>query len=298
MQLYYWGEQRNFGDALNPWLFPRLVPELLEAPDDTLFLGIGTVLGHEFPASRSKVVFSSGYAVDAEDHYGPCPQLDATWEIVCVRGPLTAEALGLDPTAAVTDGAALLRFVDLPEAGPRTPAVFMPHLDSLAHYDWAPLCAEAGLTYVDPRRPVDEVLPLLRAADVVLAEAMHAAIVADTLRVPWIPVRAYPSINAFKWRDWTRSLELPYEPTTLPALYGQGGEFVVTSRRLVPRPLRRFDRSMRRRAQKRRAVRALRSALRGHRWLSRDTVFEARTDELLTRLRRTARRHGANPLTG
>jgi succinoglycan biosynthesis protein ExoV len=45
---------------------------------------------------------------------------------------------------------------------------------------------------------------------------MHAAIVADALRVPWIPVVLSPQSNSFKWLDWTLSLSLPYNPTTLP----------------------------------------------------------------------------------
>ena len=39
---------------------------------------------------------------------------------------------------------------------------------------------------------------------------MHGAIVADTLRVPWIPVRTNPKILPFKWLDWCQSVKLPY----------------------------------------------------------------------------------------
>jgi succinoglycan biosynthesis protein ExoV len=46
---------------------------------------------------------------------------------------------------------------------------------------------------------------------------MHGAILADTLRVPWIPVITSPIINVFKWRDWTMSLGLDYRRILLGA---------------------------------------------------------------------------------
>ena len=73
------------------------------------------------------------------------------------------------------------------------------------------------MTFVDPRWPVDRILDAFDRATLVIAEAMHGAIIADTLRIPWIPVVASPAIDPFKWRDWTASLDLPYRPWQLPA---------------------------------------------------------------------------------
>jgi succinoglycan biosynthesis protein ExoV len=61
----------------------------------------------------------------------------------------------------------------------------------------------------------------IRQSGVVLAEAMHAAITADALRVPWIPVRGYPRILSFKWQDWCLSVGLDYQPHSLPSLYSK-----------------------------------------------------------------------------
>jgi succinoglycan biosynthesis protein ExoV len=44
---------------------------------------------------------------------------------------------------------------------------------------------------------------------------MHAAIVADAMRVPWIPLVTSPQVNTFKWLDWTRSMKVQYAPVTL-----------------------------------------------------------------------------------
>jgi len=54
----------------------------------------------------------------------------------------------------------------------------------------------------------------------VVTEAMHGAIVADTLRIPWVPVVCSPAILPFKWSDWTRSVELAYRPRLLPPSSG------------------------------------------------------------------------------
>jgi hypothetical protein len=73
------------------------------------------------------------------------------------------------------------------------------------------------MTFIDPGGEVDEVLAAIRGCEVVLAEAMHGAIIADALRIPWIPVRCYDHILDFKWRDWCESLQLQYEPAVLDA---------------------------------------------------------------------------------
>lgn len=48
---------------------------------------------------------------------------------------------------------------------------------------------------------------------------MHGAIVADALRVPWIPVAFGDTVLPFKWRDWLSTLDLPYEPALITPLY-------------------------------------------------------------------------------
>jgi succinoglycan biosynthesis protein ExoV len=37
---------------------------------------------------------------------------------------------------------------------------------------------------------------------------MHAAIIADAFRVPWIPLALSPDFSYFKWNDWAKSLEV------------------------------------------------------------------------------------------
>lgn len=217
MKIYYYKDpQGNFGDDLNEWLWERLLPGRWDEADDTCLCAIGTLIGPAMPDARRWIVFSSGagYGPPPPDFAGP------RWRIACVRGPLTARVLGLDPAAAVTDGAMLLgalpEFAPLAEAD-RRGVVFMPHHNALIAGEWKAACARAGIEFVDPRQDSRVTLDRLRRAKLVVADAMHAAIAADALRVPWVPVATSPEISAFKWMDWTLSLSLPYEPAALPA---------------------------------------------------------------------------------
>ncbi|MBI2834929.1 MAG: hypothetical protein HYX76_10950 [Acidobacteria bacterium] len=211
MKLYYYRDRAgNFGDDLNCWLWPRLMPELLDDDPRVLLLGIGTILNSTIPRRPLKVVFGSGAG------YGRAPALDERWKIYCVRGPLTCAALGLPGEAAITDAAMLVRLIVEPSAATGKPA-FMPHhvsairaeLDGL---ELAGICRAVGLEYLDPMGDPSVTLERLRKCPCLITEAMHGAIVADALRIPWIPVRIYSQVNESKWLDWCRTLDLSYEP--------------------------------------------------------------------------------------
>jgi succinoglycan biosynthesis protein ExoV len=65
------------------------------------------------------------------------------------------------------------------------------------------------------------ILEAFSRARLVLTEAMHGAIVADALRIPWIPLAISPEMNRFKWMDWTMAMELPlhFHPLPTPSRY-------------------------------------------------------------------------------
>ncbi len=210
------GDVSNFGDDLNVWMWRQLMPHLWNESDDIYFSGIGTILRRDLmPVGRKWVVMGSGvgYTPPPRDFGGPL------WQVLAVRGPLSASILGIDPTLAVTDAAILLaslqEYKPVPESS-RSGTVFMPHYQSLHAGNWEAVCKQAGVTFLDPRLESRVVLEVLRHAKLVLADAMHAAIVADTMRVPWVPLVTSATINTFKWLDWTETLSLPYEPQRLP----------------------------------------------------------------------------------
>jgi succinoglycan biosynthesis protein ExoV len=228
---YYRGRRPNFGDDLNPPLWREVLPDgVWEAPDAVL-VGIGSILtgpglGHLVSAGKRVVVLGTGTS------YGGAPAQLGDWHVLAVRGPLTASVIGR-PEAAATDGAYLV--VDAPGivGAPqrRDETLFIPHHRTLRDRPWAHAAAEAGMTFVSPEWSVEQVFDHFARAQLVVTEAMHGAIIADALRIPWVPVQVSPALDEFKWRDWLGSVELPFEPLSVPPI--------------DPRDVRRFRRTNR-----------------------------------------------------
>lgn len=201
----------NFGDTLNDWLWQDLLPGVFDDDPRVRFIGIGTILDRNLPSAPLTVVFGTGTG------YAPPPATvhDERWCVYGVRGPLTARVLGLSPRAALTDPAILLAghpaFVDPPPAD----VLFVPHWKSVRYGQWREACDLAGVEFVDPCDDAHSVIRRIAGARLVIAESMHAAIVADAFRVPWVPVLLSREVAPFKWADWAATLELAYEPLRL-----------------------------------------------------------------------------------
>jgi hypothetical protein len=223
MKLYSYSEDvPDFGEALNAWLWPKLIPEVVaDASDDDLFLGIGSVLSNRIPSEPRKRVIGSGFG-----GYRAKPAIDERWTFYFVRGPRTARALGLDEALAITDAAILVGTVASvqQQADRRYPVSFMPHLKS-AHFGvWKEAAELAGIHFLDPHHPIPRVLAELKASDLLVTEALHGAVVADALRVPWIPILPPGPSRRFKWLDWCESLSIDSRPHS--AAPSSLGEFV------------------------------------------------------------------------
>jgi succinoglycan biosynthesis protein ExoV len=61
MNPFHWQSESNFGDALNTWLWDRLLPGFRDVHPDTWLVGVGTVLGGDMlPRTGRKLVLGSG----------------------------------------------------------------------------------------------------------------------------------------------------------------------------------------------------------------------------------------------
>jgi succinoglycan biosynthesis protein ExoV len=215
MKNFYWRSVHgNFGDDINAFLWEELIPGAFTEDDGTIFVGIGTILSHEIPRAKRRVVMGSGTG------YGRLPSDldDGSWRIFSVRGPLTAKAIGHPPEAAVADPAILLaRLPEFEKYERHDKAVFVPHWKTAVNGLWKEACLRASIELIDPRDEAKSVIRRIAMAKLMLAESMHAAIVADAFRVPWIPVISTQD-TPFKWHDWALSMELQYDPVPIAHL--------------------------------------------------------------------------------
>jgi hypothetical protein len=201
MKIFMYDHFPNYGDVLNKHIWNRYVGTYLAQHDDMLMFGIGTLLGQNIEHTGQVIVCGSGCG------YEPDVSAVAAYKIFWVRGPHSARLLGLPADMAITDPAIL---VD--ECFPATTrgdrVVFMPHWETAQNPLWRRVCAKADIDYIDPLADVAKISAQLSSAKLVIAEAMHGAIVADAYRVPWIPVATSARVNLFKWHDWAASLNV------------------------------------------------------------------------------------------
>lgn len=210
----------NVGDELNHWLWPALLADLPCTAESTTLLGIGTLLNQDFCARLNDVSRINVLGTGAG--YGPPPVLDERWHCYAVRGPRSARALGLPDEAGVADAAYLLATLDWAAGRPprkQGRIVVVPHHRSLRLLDWAAVCEEAGLTFLSPLEPAAAFMRELTSADLVLAEAMHGAILADIARVPWVAFSFGGQFNRDKWQDWAEAFSLPLHVHNLAGFY-------------------------------------------------------------------------------
>ena len=213
MKLYYCRTARNFGDDLNVWLWEKALPGFLDNDERQLFIGMGTILGNDFPREVTKIVVGSGGG------YATPPKVDDSWKICFVRGPLTADLLRIDRSCAITDPAVLVNRFREGNAQPSLGTSLMMHQGSIRRADWRQIAGDAGIHYIDPEEDVMTVLEEIGRSELLITEAMHGAIVADALGIPWIPVQVYPHILPFKWHDWCLSMGISYMPLSLKPIY-------------------------------------------------------------------------------
>ena len=219
----------NYGDDLNSIIWPHYFPDIINDVryidsshqykgnvDETLFFGIGTILNEGAPPLSQKIIFGSGFGYDKP------MAINEKCRVIFVRGPKTAKALGLKKELGITDPAVLIAdcldiiVKEVPKQQNRIG--LMPHHASL-YPAYKEICDELGFVFISPTDNVADVTKKLLSVQLLITEAMHGAICADALRVPWLPYKTNNKFNDFKWLDWLSTVDLAPEFATLPAIW-------------------------------------------------------------------------------
>lgn len=214
--IYYKDAKGNFGDDLNAWLWPQFFgPHNASSPH--AFVGIGSILCHDSPLFRSlpgrrKIVFGTGVRPAYRSF-----TFDNEWDVRFLRGPLSAHYFNnehpfiADAAYALGLSASFGRIASTPK---KYKVSVIPYFRSLQYFDWQKVCDELGFHFISPtaEQGIEHTLEEIAASEVVIAEAMHGAIIADILRVPWsrfvlsTPFTEGSGVSEFKWMDWLFSI--------------------------------------------------------------------------------------------
>ncbi len=80
------------------------------------------------------------------------------------------------------------------------------------------MCERAGINYIDPTDPnVLASLQAIQQTELLITEAMHGAILADTLRVPWLALEPIFPLHRNKWFDWSESMLIDLHFNAMPS---------------------------------------------------------------------------------
>ena len=217
---YFKSKQNNFGDVLNPWFWQEVCGLNFDDNQEEVFIGIGTLLNNtnKFLAKdgpKKVHIFGTGSG------YGESiPFKRDNWIVHSVRGPLTAEAIGVSKSLVSSDPVIFLNRIIKQQTSKKIVCSFVPHYTShSARFE--EICINAGLNYIDPTAERDLIIAQINNSEKIICEAMHGAILAEALRVPWLPVTTSKIILSHKWVDFCQSLGLDYSPALLPTIWSK-----------------------------------------------------------------------------
>ncbi|QDV84630.1 polysaccharide pyruvyl transferase family protein [Planctomycetes bacterium TBK1r] len=205
---YYRAPSGNFGDDLNLHLFTRLLGPSDPTSKNSL-IAIGSLLHRQtldnlaIPDDNRIHVFGTG----ARGPEAAC--LGDNVRFHFTRGPLTASVYS---KPFIADPAYLVKLVASQDAGADAVG-FMPHIHSEKLVNWAMICSTVGCQYISPTNDVETTLAAICRCKLIVTEAMHGAIVADALGIPWVRFRFAShfresiSTSEFKWSDWLLSVK-------------------------------------------------------------------------------------------
>jgi succinoglycan biosynthesis protein ExoV len=224
MELYYYNEKSNVGDALNPFIFNYLLFKYFNgdhAYKNINFYGIGTLIfQHAIDLKENNVFFGTGLR---DVMFGDKIKPEHNSDFRFVRGPLSSKLLGgktyiTDPAYLVKEHPLFEEIIQYTRDRKRKVIGIIPYY---IHEDFFKSfrLPNYEISIINPSKSPEEFLKQLSLCSYVITGAMHGAILADLLRIPWCRLKLNPNssessfLSDFKWHDWSLSLEISNIPT-------------------------------------------------------------------------------------
>lgn len=222
VRLFWWNATPNFGDALSPLVVAALsggaVVHSGPARCDLLALGsLVQVMARKFEAPRSgprPIIWGAGLLHDCDRRF--LGHVD----IALLRGPLTAERLGIGAGGFGDPGLLADRLIDDPPAQTDRVALIPHHSMAEDPALMALVGAERALDLILPDTSPLDVLRRIAACRHVISASLHGLIAADAFGIPstWLKPRGQ---SWFKYRDYAasvgRALHTPISAPDVPA---------------------------------------------------------------------------------
>lgn len=138
-----------------------------------------------------------------------------------LRGPLSNYTLG-NHFNYITDSAYCLQFTQLYDQllniKKKHKIGLIPYFRSDDLVPWKSIAEKLGMHYISARCEQSDLISTLKeiaSCELIVSEAMHGAIIADILRIPWsrFVLTTYKcegsNVADYKWMDWMYSLNIP-----------------------------------------------------------------------------------------
>lgn len=206
LEIYYFRNTRNFGDALNEIFWAELIGHSLNQlkASRIRIIGIGTLLNKSLPVDEKvNHIVGSGFG------YGDPPSRSQIPVVHFVRGPITAKILGLPESNAITDPAYVAnKILNLPHITSKKGIAFIPHWETHNFFRWDWICKLIGIRYISPLNSFQKVVHEIASSELLISESLHGAILADALRTPWIPTTTSTHIDERKWHDFGHTIQV------------------------------------------------------------------------------------------
>lgn len=212
LRLFWYRKVQNFGDAISPYVtryVSRRAVVWVPRAEAELF-GIGSLMemvanGHQMPRPDGVRPWVWGTGCMTRT----LPRFQDNVRFALVRGPVSAEILGLDADGHGDPGLLIADALDdWPERGDRIGLI--PHFSKIGDPGWAGLLADhPALTLIDVTDP-DPLKVARRIASCahVISSSLHGLITADAYGIPntWLDPAGNHVAPQLKFRDYARSV--------------------------------------------------------------------------------------------